>query len=210
MYPIRFEGRKKWTSFSRTFLTGRQHRLAIHCENLCFLAGVEEPFYGTLALYDVRSRQKLTENMTFDHNDGELFKLFKKGSSIFCMSNRCLVSMGSHHRGSTYLVIRVDKLMSSDIEKDFSKYQKRPQSKKSASELPIKQWEEMGFVRQPFVWASIPLYDESQKIVQGTILVDEFLPIRAPWTDDFIYDQLGSMEPPKVSSFLSPLLLNRY
>lgn len=100
--------------------------MSILVKDLKFLSAIEEPYYCSLCLYDVKDRSKLCETFHFELNDGEFFSLFKKGTSIFCSVNRCLIPLGLHNRNDTFIVVRIDKLYSIDIEKDFSKYQKKP------------------------------------------------------------------------------------
>ena len=104
------------------------NRLSIQCKDLYFVAGIEEPFYCSICLYDVKERTKLCETFHFELNEGELFKLFKKGTSIFCSVTKCLIPLGEHTKEETFIILRIDKLLSQDIEKDFSKYQKKPVS----------------------------------------------------------------------------------
>jgi hypothetical protein len=54
----------------------------------------------------------------------------------------------------------------------------------------LEQWTENGFVRQPYVWSAIQLYN-GKKSPTEQVTVDEFIPIRGPWSDEFVFEHLG-------------------
>lgn len=181
-------------------------RLSIDLQELSFTSGVIEPYYCSLALYDVKQRQKLSETFYFELNPKELSGLFKDDEvNVLCTAKRCLIPLGIHNPANTFIIIQVDKLFSGDMEKDIARYQKK--NKKTATPNTAA-WEEMGFIRQPFVWAALNLKDEMANSVAGLMKIEEFYPIRFPWTIDTMFDHLTKdVEVIKVFIYLNEVFI---
>ena len=87
---------------------------------------MEEPYYCAISLYDTNQREKISETFHFHLNKGELANLFSDNESISnVIASKCSMSFKSSNMQFVSLVICIDKLLSSDIEKDFVRYQKK-------------------------------------------------------------------------------------
>ena len=100
-------------------------KLSISFSNLSFVSGIEEPLYLSATVYDTSGMRRLSETFYFELNEERFLGLFKKSLSAFATARQCVMSLGSHSRESTFLVIRIDKLIGSDADKDLGRFQKR-------------------------------------------------------------------------------------
>jgi hypothetical protein len=101
--------------------------LLIHVKELIFAAGLEEPYYCSLSVHDIKSKTRLCENFHFQTGRDEFLRLWNQRHP-FTSTLRCFVPLPTQmiaNNISIYIIIRIEKLISSDIEKDFSKYSKR-------------------------------------------------------------------------------------
>ena len=88
--------------------------------------GIEEPFYCIIALHDIKTKVKLTEDFTFELNRKELSELWYSAPNGVTSSKHAIFPLSnSHNRLATYLVIRIEKLYSGDIEREISKASKK-------------------------------------------------------------------------------------
>lgn len=112
-----------FTKFCESINRGR--RLLIECIELSFSCGIEEPYYCSLALHDIKQKQKLSESFHFHLNKDEFCKLFDDKSNHFASTRRCFVPITNQFRENIYIIIRVDKLYSGDFDREINRYSKK-------------------------------------------------------------------------------------
>uniref|UniRef100_A0A668A6J3 Dedicator of cytokinesis 6 n=1 Tax=Myripristis murdjan TaxID=586833 RepID=A0A668A6J3_9TELE len=142
-------------------------RIMVKCLSLKFEIEIE-PIFGTLALYDVKEKKKISENFHFDLNSDQMKGLLKSHTphtAISTMARSAIFSI-TYPSADIFLVIKLEKvLQQGDIgeccepymvmkESDSSKHKEkleklRVQAEQSCSRL--------GRFRMPFAWTAIHL-----------------------------------------------------
>ena len=98
------------------------NQLLIEWQSVSFPSATEEPLYCTISLHDVQEQKKLTEDFKFQLDTPELQSIFHQEVNAMTGATRCSIPLlHTHNRLSTFLIIRVDKHLSSDTDANKSK-----------------------------------------------------------------------------------------
>ncbi|KAK5856107.1 hypothetical protein PBY51_007726 [Eleginops maclovinus] len=142
-------------------------RIMVKCLSLKFEIEIE-PIFGTIALYDVKEKKKISENFYFDLNSDQMKGMLKPHTPHIAISTlaRSAIFSITYPSADIFLVIKLEKvLQQGDIgeccepymvmkESDSSKHKEkleklRLQADQSCSRL--------GRFRMPFAWTAIHL-----------------------------------------------------
>lgn len=137
-------------------------RIAVRVLSLSFLAGLVEPFYGTICLYNRERRERLSEDFFFHVSPSEAHD----------------VSNSSGQRGvfhldapsaSACLLIQLDKSATEEGGVTASVYsRKEPVHLAEREKQKLQLWSRIMPYREPFAWAIIPLFDSNATASGGS------------------------------------------
>ena len=84
---------------------------------------VHEPLFGTLALYDVQSKKKISENFHFDTNPDDISEMISKFFSTkeFASLSRQALFQVNYPNPEIYLVLKVDKVLEGDVNEAYER-----------------------------------------------------------------------------------------
>lgn len=187
-------------------------RLKLTIKSLTFSAGVDEPLFCSLSLHDLRSKTKITEQFFFEqfspqwasfvalHCDG-------KPESPLSSSKSCLFHLPpSLPSDSVYVILRINKIRSSDLDRDTTLYLK-PKTVKKAVVSKLEN-ELQGLVDSndaylmPFLWGGFTLSSIENTPSGAELEVDDFHLYKNYTQDDYIYECLQKeLDSGKVWSF---------
>uniref|UniRef100_A0A3B4CPG9 Dedicator of cytokinesis 6 n=1 Tax=Pygocentrus nattereri TaxID=42514 RepID=A0A3B4CPG9_PYGNA len=149
----------------------REHtgqRIMVKCLSLKFEIEIE-PIFGTLALYDVKEKKKISENFHFDLNSEQMKSLLRSHTPVMAISTlaRSAIFSITYPSPDIFLVIKLEKVLqqgdigeccepymvmkeSDSTKVNVSKLEKlKAQAEQSCSRL--------GHFRMPFAWTAIHL-----------------------------------------------------
>jgi hypothetical protein len=201
----------------------------VECKQLEFQLGEIEPFYCSLALYDVKTKRKVSESFNFELNSSSLLhelEMLPNGSNL----DRETTARGAiftipENAKAIYFILRVNKLLRPDNEKYTQAYMKPKSVKPKDLDKLKKETKELVIgVLQPFAWAAFSVLDKNDALISTQIVVDQIYPISrgGQFADESICELMGnekdkvrlvqpllysSVSSPRVSPFLlfSPL-----
>ncbi|KAL6049946.1 RasGEF domain-containing protein [Balamuthia mandrillaris] len=203
------------------FASAGSTRLLVSCSPLQFQLGQPyEPLFCSLSLYDVSTKEKISETFHWDfHQDSERNALaMAAGFTTLDKETMATKAMFTVYNPSpaVHLILRIEKLLLGDLDKDLSFYLKPKACKvkdlqRLASEvshlISNSKLEGKGLPLQPFAWAAIPLFTDTLALrATGTIKVDQIVPIKGAFDDETLFDVLNSE---KKDSAPVPLELRR-
>lgn len=152
-----------------------------------------EPLFGTLALYNMRTQQRVSETFHFDLNSPEENAQCKVGH--FVESKSCVWSMPAADP-DVHVVLRVFKVLRGEPEKDAHTYIKAKQLKKRDLERFAKETNDMlqreGCVFQPFVWSECPLFEDGA--LRSITNIGDLRLFKFQCGDEGIFEQLAKEE----------------
>uniref|UniRef100_A0A8C7Z5X1 Dedicator of cytokinesis 6 n=1 Tax=Oryzias sinensis TaxID=183150 RepID=A0A8C7Z5X1_9TELE len=144
-------------------------RILVKCLSLKFEIEIE-PIFGSLALYDVKEKKKISENFYFDLNSDQMKGMLKPHTPQVAISTlaRSAIFSITYPSADIFLVIKLEKVLQqgdigecsepymvmkeSDSSKNKEKLEKlRLQAEQSCSRL--------GRFRMPFAWTAIHLFN---------------------------------------------------
>ncbi|KAJ0057836.1 hypothetical protein NL108_002959, partial [Boleophthalmus pectinirostris] len=142
-------------------------RIMVKCLSLKFEIEIE-PIFGTLALYDVREKKKISENFYFDLNSDPMKALLKPHTPHTAISTlaRSAIFSITYPSPDIFLVIKLEKvLQQGDIgeccepymvmkESDSTKHKEKLEKLKQQAEQACSR---LGRFRMPFAWTAIHL-----------------------------------------------------
>ncbi|KAG7504915.1 hypothetical protein JOB18_019389 [Solea senegalensis] len=142
-------------------------RIMVKCLSLKFEIEIE-PIFGTLALYDVKEKKKISENFYFDLNSDQMKGLLKPHTPHVAISTlaRSAIFSITYPSADIFLVIKLEKvLQQGDIGECCEPYMvmKESDSTKHKEKLDkLRQQAEqsccrLGRFRMPFAWTAIHL-----------------------------------------------------
>lgn len=105
-------------------LAGTQVELFVEVKELSFELGDIEPFFGTLALYDVKKKIKLSENFNFDVNSNQSIELLGSHKGIrspISLCQKAIFSL-SYSSPDIYLVAIINKTLRGDDDESIDPY----------------------------------------------------------------------------------------
>lgn len=177
-------------------------RLMVHIDSLTLGVGVCEPLYGVLALYDVRSRKKISENFHFDTNPENVNALVSPGGTqadAVTLARNALFQLNDSNIEDVFLVLRVEKVLEGDPSVAFDRFSSSVTPKAQAEVADF--CERLGRFRQPIAWGAFPLAGESD-VLDGEHAIrpiyrhtDEH-----SISDDDILTSIGHLTNPKRTS----------
>ena len=101
-------------------------KFKITCKQLSFALPVNEPFFCTLAMHDVKNRKQASECFYFDLNSDELNAIWRgevPDPAVTCRN--CIISLPPIITAdSLFLILRVYRLARGDLEKEAALFQK--------------------------------------------------------------------------------------
>uniref|UniRef100_A0A3Q3WTZ9 Uncharacterized protein n=1 Tax=Mola mola TaxID=94237 RepID=A0A3Q3WTZ9_MOLML len=142
-------------------------RIMVKCLALKFEIEIE-PIFGTLALYDVKEKKKISENFYFDLNSDQMKTLLKPHAPHTAISTlaRSAIFSITYPSADIFLVIKLEKvLQQGDIgeccepymvikESDSSKHKEKLEKLRLQAEQSCSR---LGRFRMPFAWTAIHL-----------------------------------------------------
>ncbi|KAI4895013.1 hypothetical protein NFI96_016225 [Prochilodus magdalenae] len=148
----------------------REHtgqRIMVKCLSLKFEIEIE-PIFGTLALYDVKEKKKISENFHFDLNSDQMKTLLRPHTPHTAISTlaRSAIFSITYPSPDIFLVIKLEKvLQQGDIgeccepymvmkESDSTKHKEKLEKLKAQAEQSCSR---LGRFRMPFAWTAIHL-----------------------------------------------------
>ncbi|KAL7830730.1 hypothetical protein SRHO_G00318570 [Serrasalmus rhombeus] len=148
----------------------REHtgqRIMVKCLSLKFEIEIE-PIFGTLALYDVKEKKKISENFHFDLNSEQMKGLLRSHTPVMAISTlaRSAIFSITYPSPDIFLVIKLEKvLQQGDIgeccepymvmkESDSTKHKEKLEKLKAQAEQSCSR---LGHFRMPFAWTAIHL-----------------------------------------------------
>eukprot|EP01103_Thecamoeba_quadrilineata_P019234 TRINITY_DN769_c0_g2_i1.p1 TRINITY_DN769_c0_g2~~TRINITY_DN769_c0_g2_i1.p1 ORF type:complete len:1872 (+),score=378.58 TRINITY_DN769_c0_g2_i1:39-5654(+) len=186
-------------------------QIILQCKELRL--GEVEPFFCSIALYDVQKKVKLSESFNFELNgtaalsDLDMFEGKQQSFQKESLSRTAILTLPDATKG-IFLILRVYKLLRPENEKYLSLYTKKsvslirsgqfqPPIKSKELEKIKKETKELTGTLQPFVWSYVSLSDvkdEMTGIVGGEIIADDFrfLSKNGTFTDEQICEVLSS------------------
>jgi hypothetical protein len=90
-------------------------------ESLSFELEFAEPFFCTIALYDVTTQERISETFSFDLNSPEANAQCKVGALVEC--NSCIFQL-LKPSSDIHMVLRIHKVLRGELEKDVLPYLK--------------------------------------------------------------------------------------
>ncbi|XP_012734020.1 dedicator of cytokinesis protein 7 isoform X2 [Fundulus heteroclitus] len=142
-------------------------RIMVKCLSLKFEIEIE-PIFGSLALYDIKEKKKISENFYFDLNSDQMKGLLKPHTSHIVISTlaRSAIFSITYPSPDIFLVIKLEKvLQQGDIgeccepymvmkESDSSKHKEKLEKLRLQAEQACTR---LGRFRMPFAWTAIHL-----------------------------------------------------
>uniref|UniRef100_A0A672GK90 Dedicator of cytokinesis 6 n=1 Tax=Salarias fasciatus TaxID=181472 RepID=A0A672GK90_SALFA len=142
-------------------------RIMVKCLSLKFEIEIE-PIFGTLALYDVKEKKKISENFYFDLNSDQMKGLLKPHTPHIAISTlaRSAIFSITYPSADIFLVIKLEKvLQQGDIgeccepymvmkESDSTKHKEKLEKLRLQAEQSCSR---LGRFRMPFAWTAIHL-----------------------------------------------------
>ncbi|EDW80222.1 uncharacterized protein Dwil_GK21076 [Drosophila willistoni] len=136
------------------------HRIQVKCLQLRLELEVE-PIFASMAIYDARERQKVSENFYFDMNSESLRRMLAGhvGTPDVSTQSHAAIFEISQPSNDLFLVIRLEKVLQGDINNSVEPYLKddkekyREKVKCNAADY----CERLGKYRMPFAWTGVYL-----------------------------------------------------
>ncbi|EDV30788.1 uncharacterized protein Dana_GF14871, isoform A [Drosophila ananassae] len=136
------------------------HRIQVKCLQLRLELEVE-PIFASMAIYDAKERQKISENFYFDMNSDSLKRMLSSHvqcSDISTQSHSGIFEI-SYPSNDLFLVIRLEKVLQGDINNSVEPYLKEDKDKyrEKVKSNAADYCERLGKYRMPFAWTGIYL-----------------------------------------------------
>ncbi|KAG8239637.1 hypothetical protein J437_LFUL019328, partial [Ladona fulva] len=145
-------------------------RILVECHQLKLELEVE-PIYASMALYDLTTKKKLSENFHFDMNSESLKKMlptYDSGVADSSTLSHSGIFRISYPTSGLYLLIRLEKVLQGDVDKCSKPYLKQLKiSDKLKEKTALYCWR-LGKYRMPFAWTAISVKD----LVAGSKIID--------------------------------------
>ncbi|KAL9243906.1 hypothetical protein vseg_017743 [Gypsophila vaccaria] len=134
-------------------------KISVKVLSLSFQAGLVEPFYGTICLYNRERRDKLSEDFIFEVKPAEI------GNSETSNYSRAIFYLDAPS-ASVCLLIQLEKAATEEGGVTSSAYSRKDPVQLSERERQkLQVWSRIMPYRESFAWAMVPLFDSS---VAGT------------------------------------------
>nr|XP_016480297.1 PREDICTED: guanine nucleotide exchange factor SPIKE 1-like isoform X2 [Nicotiana tabacum] len=137
-------------------------KIAVKVLSLSFQAGLVEPFYGTICLYNRERREKLSEDFIFHILPTEM-----QEASSSC-ERRCIFHLDAPS-ASICLLIQLEKPATEEGGVSPSVYsRKEPVHLTEREKQKLQVWSRIMPYKESFAWAIIPLFDSNITSVAGS------------------------------------------
>lgn len=142
------------------FMQERKTRFLVAVHTLKFELKFE-PFFGNIALYDIKRGQKISENFFFHLTTGSSADILNPNFEKLLISSpnpKAVFSVTEPHDG-IFAVIWIEKVLQHKLS-DIIKYYQQP-NKANVASMKSKLKEacaNLSWVHQPFIWSAIPLF----------------------------------------------------
>ncbi|KAH8283104.1 hypothetical protein KR054_012188, partial [Drosophila jambulina] len=138
------------------------HRIQVKCLQLRLELEVE-PIFASMAIYDAKERQKISENFYFDMNSDSLKRMLSSHvqcADVSTQSHSAIFEI-SYPSNDLFLVIRLEKVLQGDINNSVEPYLKEDKDKyrEKVKSNAADYCERLGKYRMPFAWTGIYLTD---------------------------------------------------
>jgi hypothetical protein len=158
-------------------------RFKITPKDLSFAAGDLEPFFGTLALFDLASGERISENFYFDLNSDSTLSMLPEwheaaqssldGKPGHVRSNVDALFWVPHASPDIWMVLRVEKVLQGDSYDNVIDPYMRPDAVKGKEREKMDSnisafTSRLGGFRQPFCWGMLPIFTEDKQFAHGT------------------------------------------
>ncbi|XP_023165795.2 dedicator of cytokinesis protein 7 isoform X2 [Drosophila hydei] len=136
------------------------HRIHVKCLQLRLELEVE-PIFASMAIYDAKERQKVSENFYFDMNSDSLKLMLSthvRCADVSTQSRSAIFEI-SYPSNDLFLVIRLEKVLQGDINNSVEPYLKEDKEKyrEKVKSNAMDYCERLGKYRMPFAWTAIYL-----------------------------------------------------
>lgn len=136
------------------------HRILVKCLQLRLELEVE-PIFASMAIYDAKERQKVSENFYFDMNSDSLKLMLSthvRCADVSTQSRSAIFEI-SYPSNDLFLVIRLEKVLQGDINNSVEPYLKEDKEKyrEKVKSNAMDYCERLGKYRMPFAWTAIYL-----------------------------------------------------
>ncbi|PIA57582.1 hypothetical protein AQUCO_00600356v1 [Aquilegia coerulea] len=136
-------------------------KISVKVLSLMFQAGLVEPFYGTICLYNRERREKLSEDFYFRVLPSEM-----QDASI-SSENHSIFSLDAPS-ASVCLLVQLEKPTTEEGGVTPSVYsRKEPVHLTEREKQKLQVWSRIMPYREPFAWAMVPLFDNNASVSGG-------------------------------------------
>ena len=91
--------------------------ILVEVKELSFALGDIEPFFGSLSLYDIKKKQKISENFHFDVNSEQTIEMlgpYKGKRELSTIARKALFSL-SYCSPDIFLVVQINKTLKGNV-----------------------------------------------------------------------------------------------
>lgn len=144
-------------------------QIMVEPTELSFDLGVHEPFFGTMAMYDLKRKEKVSESWNFDLNPPNITELLGVhcGDREPATMARTGIFSTSYANPDIYMVIMFSTTLHGEESEALAPYlqtkMKDKEKEKFVQEVRLST-QRLGGYRQPFGYVVIPMFDESQAL----------------------------------------------
>ena len=143
--------------------------LLVSVQSLRFSLGSVEPFFCSLALYDLKDGLKCSEDFHFDLNDaslltGQIAVETQLADPLTLCKHAVFSLTSSHLHDALQLVLKVERVLQgdpADMEVYLKSKQRTAQELQQLSKRSRANLVHLAEYRQPFCWGMLPLFDSS-------------------------------------------------
>eukprot|EP00727_Mastigamoeba_balamuthi_P006631 m51a1_g2589 hypothetical protein (1913) ;mRNA; r:418345-424701 len=172
--------------------------LSATVKGLKVFLGESEPLFCTLSLYDCDSRTKMSEDFHFSINTTSLFTGLSLADVISPTAQffRSMSFAISGPSSGLWLVLKANRILHADLDKDAGPLSRSKSSSSSSKELQrelreiVTHWAAAGIspALQPALWVPMQLYAPGISELQQIHRAESLIPIKGVLTDDIVFD----------------------
>ncbi|EJW79981.1 hypothetical protein WUBG_09110, partial [Wuchereria bancrofti] len=119
-----------------------------------------EPVFGTIVLYDLKERRKISENFYFDLNDDSLRAMISQHADCVDEASKCTQAIFSISQplNDIFIVIKLEKVLQPcEVADACEPYVKEDKNKERLMQMAQQYCERLGAFRMPLGWFAIDL-----------------------------------------------------
>jgi len=203
---------------SEPFTHEKPIEICIDCVALTFELGEIEPFFCSLALFDIEKKKKISETFHFDKNSKRLMQLLGPSRRVEPDEEIDPETCGSmcifrtyYKSPSIYLVIRLEKVMTNDNEGAVEPYFKHQSMKEKERNRLVHEIEALckriGKINQTFAWSACPVFGKDGKLLlKGDVKINDLVRSRSDHDDTKLFDLIRKKNENKLSKVIPAVL----